>query len=193
MSLEIEVPRWKKHLPMILTMSRMAVCPVFILLLMLKDPLWGWASAILFIVASITDYFDGYYARKYKAITNMGKFMDPIADKVLVATVLIMLLPSRRIDPILVLLLLGRDILIGGVRAIAAADNVVIDAKATGKWKTGLQMISIPMILIYDDLFGFPLYLVGYSILWISVILSMISGYQYVRLYQTSRKPQKLA
>lgn len=184
---------WKKKLPMALTISRMALSPVFVGLLLLKNPVWGWVSALLFIIASVTDYFDGYYARKYSAITNMGKFMDPIADKILVASVLIMLLPSQRIDPILVLLLLGRDILIGGVRAVAAADQVVIDAKAAGKWKTGLQMISIPMILIFDDLFGIPLYQIGYTILWISVVLSLLSGYQYIRLYLESRKDKALA
>ena len=118
----------------------------------------------------------------------MGKFMDPIADKVLVATVLIMLIPTGRVRPELVLLLLARDILIGGIRSVAAADNVIIDAKAAGKWKTALQMISIPAILIATPLAGLPLYELGAILLWVSVILSIFSGYQYVQLYFQNRK-----
>lgn len=176
-----------------LTMSRILVCPFFVILLNLTAPVWGWVAALLFVAASMTDFLDGHFARKYNAISNMGKFMDPIADKILVASVLIMLLPSHRVDPILVLLLLSRDILIGGIRAVAAADQVVIDAKATGKWKTGLQMISIPMILLHDESVGTAIYRAGYIILWVSVVLSVISGYQYVRLYLDQRKPEKAA
>lgn len=182
------VPAWKRKLPMWLTLSRMAVCPPLVVLLMMEGALWGWISAAIFVVASMTDWFDGYLARKYDAVSNMGKFMDPIADKILVATVLIMLIPSGRVGPILVLLLLTRDILIGGVRSVAAADRVIIDAKAAGKWKTGLQMVSIPAILIQTPLWGIPLVEAGTVLLWMSVILSLISGYQYMALYFASRK-----
>lgn len=159
----------------------------------MDDAQWGWVAAALFILASITDWFDGYLARRYEAISNLGKFMDPIADKILVASVLIMLLPKGRVGPILVLVLLCRDILIGGIRSVAAADRVVIDAKAAGKWKTGLQMVSIPCILVYTDVFGVPLYHFGVIVLWFSVILSVLSGYQYVRLYMDSRNEAKAA
>lgn len=167
----------------------MAVCPLFVVFLSLHEPMWSTISAVLFMLASVTDYFDGYYARKFDAISNMGKFMDPIADKILVASVLIMLIPSHKVGPILVLILLARDILIGGIRSVAAADQVVIDAKAAGKWKTGLQMLSIPAILISPDVFRTEkVYQVGIVLLWSSVILSMISGYQYIRVYLDTRK-----
>jgi CDP-diacylglycerol--glycerol-3-phosphate 3-phosphatidyltransferase len=182
------IPAWKKRVPMAMTLSRIAVCPIFIVLLILKDPLWHWLAAGLFMAASATDFFDGYFARKYDAITNMGKFMDPIADKILVASVLIMLLPTGKIDPILVLLLLARDILIGGIRSIAAADNIIIDAKPTGKWKTGLQMVSIPAILIAHDDFAPDIGRLGYIVLWVSVILSVISAYQYITLFFEERQ-----
>lgn len=165
----------------------MAVCPIIVGLMGLEAHIWGWVTALLFIAASITDWFDGYFARKFNATSTMGKFMDPIADKVLVATVLIMLIPSGRVGPLLVLLLLVRDILIGGVRSVAAADRVIIDAKAAGKWKTGMQMIGIPAILIHTPLFGIPIYEIGLLLLWVSVILSLISGYQYMRMYYLSK------
>jgi CDP-diacylglycerol--glycerol-3-phosphate 3-phosphatidyltransferase len=182
------IPPWKKKLPMWLTFSRMAVCPLFIPLIHANAAWANWTAAFLFIAASITDYFDGSLARKYNAISNMGKFMDPIADKVLVATVLIMLLPIYRVSPELVILLLVRDIVIGGIRSVAAADNVIIDAKAAGKWKTAMQMVAIPLILVSYDLNGIPFTHLGELLLWISVILSIFSGYQYVRLYFENRK-----
>lgn len=180
---------WKKELPMWLTWSRMAVCPIFLFSISSHQPIWGWISAVLFMLASATDWLDGHFARRYNASSNMGKFMDPIADKVLVATVLIMLIPSHRVGPILVILLLTRDILIGGIRSIAAADQLIIDAKPAGKWKTGLQMVSIPALLLPTGaLGGLPLEVIGLGLLWISVILSLVSGYQYVQMYRESRR-----
>jgi CDP-diacylglycerol--glycerol-3-phosphate 3-phosphatidyltransferase len=188
MTMTQAIPAWKKKLPMWLTFSRMIVCPAFIPLIRAGEPWANWTAAFLFIAASITDYFDGSLARKYNAISNMGKFMDPIADKVLVATVLIMLVPGGRVGPELVLLLLCRDIIVGGIRSVAAADNVIIDAKAAGKWKTAMQMVAIPLILVSWDLGGIPFTHLGELLLWVSVILSMFSGYQYVRLYFENRK-----
>lgn len=174
-----------------LTWSRMLVCPVFVVFLSLEAPIWGWLSALLFVAASATDWFDGYFARKYNAISNLGKFMDPIADKILVATVLIMLIPSGKVGPVLVILLLTRDILIGGIRSVAAADRLIIDAKPAGKWKTALQMAAIPAILIPGDAFGdVPVNDIGGVLLWMSVILSLISGGQYIQLYMKSRGSQ---
>ena len=173
---------------MLLTWSRMAVCPLFVVFLSMQGAVWGWLAAALFVVASVTDWFDGYLARKYDAISNMGKFMDPIADKILVATVLIMLIPHQRVDTVLVILLLARDIFIGGIRSVAAADRVIIDAKAAGKWKTGLQMVAIPALLIHDPGLGLPLYEIGRVLLWVSVVLSIFSGAQYTNLYFQSRR-----
>lgn len=190
MNIATPLAPWKKKLPMWLTMSRMIVCPLFIPLIHFGGPLLDFLAALLFIAASITDYFDGSLARKYNAVSNMGKFMDPIADKVLVSTVLIMLIPTTRVGPELVLLLLARDIVIGGIRSVAAADNVIIDAKAAGKWKTAMQMVAIPLILISPDFALFPLDKLGSLLLWVSVILSIFSGYQYIRLYLENRKAE---
>lgn len=174
-----------------LTWSRILVCPFFVVFLSLSAPVWGWLAALLFILASGTDWLDGYFARKYNAISNLGKFMDPIADKILVATVLIMLIPSGKVGPLLVILLLTRDILIGGIRSVAAADRLIIDAKPAGKWKTAIQMLAIPALLVPGGaIAGFPLHEIGLVLLWVSVILSMISGYQYIQLYFTESRKQ---
>ena len=171
------------------TWSRMALCvPMAAIMLTIAAPLNGYLVAALFIVASLTDWADGHFARLYKAQSTMGKFMDPIADKILVSTVLILLVPGGRVDPILVILLLARDILIGGIRSVAAADRVIIDAKATGKWKTAIQMIAIPAVLIQTPIFGLPIAMIGAVGLWISVILSLLSGWEYIQIYNSARK-----
>jgi CDP-diacylglycerol--glycerol-3-phosphate 3-phosphatidyltransferase len=182
------LPRWKMQLPMWLTWSRMAVCPIIVaVMLSMKSDLGHWITALLFIAASITDWLDGYFARLYNAGSKMGQFMDPIADKILVASVLVMLVSQHRVGPVLVLLLLTRDIVIGGIRSVAAAENLVISAKSAGKWKTGLQMVSIPAILIGKSLFGLPIEELGLLLMWLSVALSLVSAYQYVELFRNNR------
>ncbi len=172
-----------------LTLSRIGICPFLVALLYYSEsPVSRWAAAILFILASITDWFDGALARKYQVESNMGKFMDPIADKILVASALIMLIPSGAAHPLMVLLLLVRDILIGGIRSVAAADGVVIAAKAAGKWKTGLQMVGVPALLIGTPIFSLPVPEIGNTLLWVSVVLSIFSGFEYVRIYFQERK-----
>ncbi len=184
-----ELPAWKMQLPMWLTWARMVLCLPMIAIMLLVDGPWaGYGVAALFIIASITDWLDGYYARLFNAQTTMGKFMDPIADKILVSTVLILLIPSNRVGPLVVILLLARDILIGGIRSIAAADRVIIDAKATGKWKTAMQMVAIPALLINTPLFGAPIAQFGSILLWISVLLSVISGWEYIQIFRTARR-----
>lgn len=154
----------------------------------MEKPLSGYIAAALFIIASITDWADGHYARLFNAQSTMGKFMDPIADKILVSTILILLIPGGNVGPLLVILLLVRDILIGGVRSIAAADRLIISAKATGKWKTAIQMVGIPCVLIETPVFGVPLVEIGRIALWISVVLSVVSAWEYVQMYRDSRK-----
>jgi CDP-diacylglycerol--glycerol-3-phosphate 3-phosphatidyltransferase len=181
------IPSWKHNLPMWLTYARAAVAPVIIVILLSGWIYAGWLAAIVFILASLTDWLDGVLARRYGAESNMGRFMDPIADKILVLGALLMLLDMGRVDPIMVFLFLARDIFIGGIRSVAAANNLIIDAKPFGKWKTAFQMIAIPCLLIYEPLFGLPLAEIGYFGLWISVVLSLISGAEYTVGYYRSR------
>lgn len=171
-----------------ITLSRMALVPP-IVALMFPDQLWSnLCAAGLFILASLTDYYDGYFARKYNAVSNMGKFMDPIADKVLVTSILVMLVTTAKIDPLMVIIILARDTLIGGLRSVAAADQIVIDAKPAGKWKTALQMVAIPSIMIDQLVVGVPFQKIGYWVLWVSVILSVVSGVQYYFGFLKARK-----
>ena len=147
----------------------------------------NWLCVVLFYIASITDYYDGYYARKLNAVTNLGKFLDPVADKILVTSVLVVLVFLQKVDIWMVILFISRDTLIGGIRAAASADHVIIDAQTTGKWKAALQMISIPLLMVNDLHLYFPSQKIGYCLLWFSVGLSMLSGYQYIQLYFDSK------
>lgn len=178
---------WQQKLPMWITMARIFAVPVIVAIMFPNVLYLNVVAAALFIIASISDYYDGYFARKYNAVSNMGKFMDPIADKILVTSILVMLIPTGRIDPIMVIIILARDTFIGGIRSVAAADGIVIDAKPTGKWKTALQMIAIPAVIIGDTWLKIPFEKVGYYTLWISVILSVTSGFQYYFGYLKSR------
>ncbi len=178
---------WKHNLPTVLTFSRLGLAPVILAVLMSGWSWAGWLAAVLFIIASLTDWLDGFFARKYKVESNMGRLMDPIADKILVLSAIVMLLAMGRVDPIMVFLFLARDIFIGGIRSVAAANNMVISAKPFGKWKTAFQMVAIPFLLVYEPIFKLPIADIGYYGLWVSVGLSLISGAEYTMGYYKGR------
>lgn len=176
----------KKHIPNLLTYSRIAFVPFIIWFIYLDTTESGIIACALFILASITDYYDGYFARKWGIVSNMGKFMDPVADKVLVSSTLIMLIPTDRLTTVMVIILVARDSIIDGLRSVAATQNVIISAAKMGKWKTATQMVAIPCILFNYPIFGLPIYQIGYWTLWVSVALSVLSGYHYIRGYLKS-------
>ena len=178
---------WKSRLPNFLTGLRMALTIPIAFCLFYDDFAFRFSASLLFVIASITDYFDGYFARRFNVVSTLGKLMDPIGDKVLVTATLIMLVHSAQISPLLVILLLCRDLLIGGIRTAAAADQVIIAAKSFGKWKTALQMVCIPTLILSWEPWGIPLVQISNWGLWLSVVLSTVSGIQYFWAYQ-SRK-----
>ena len=179
---------WQRNMANWLTLSRLMVTPVIMALLVYEDPLNGYVACGLFVLGSLTDWWDGYFARKYHSESNFGKLMDPICDKIMVSSTLIMMIPSGRVSAVLVVVLTMRDVLIGGVRSLAAADNVIIAARTSGKWKTAVQMIGIPLVLINTPILGVPVHRMGSWLLWISVILSIFSAVEYIRGYF---RPQK--
>ncbi len=175
-------------LPLYLTLSRILLVVPTAYFLYLGTELGHWLSALSFIAASITDYYDGYFARKLNAVSNLGKFLDPVADKILVTSVLILLLQNKLIDPWMILLFVARDTIVGGVRAAASADGIIIDAQTTGKWKAALQMIAVPMLLLNDLHPNFPNNKLGYGLLWLGVLLSLKSGFDYCKAYYVGNK-----
>lgn len=177
------------RIPLYLTLSRI-VMVIPTALFLYTDTWWGrWLAAICFIAASVTDYYDGYYARKLNAVSNLGKFLDPVADKILVTSILVLLLQKGSVDPWMIILFVTRDTIIGGIRAAAAADGVIIDAQSAGKWKAALQMVAVPMLLLNDLHPYLPNQKIGYGLLWLGVLLSLKSGYDYcLAYYKSGRK-----
>jgi len=165
------------NLPNKLTIARMLVVPIFIVVLMLE---YYVISAVIFILASLTDMFDGMIARKYNLVTNFGKIMDPLADKILVVAALVCLVQLGDVPAWMVIIILAREFTVTGLRTAAAAQGIVIAAGTTGKIKTILQMIAIPALLLQN----WPFYYIGFPfaqiMLWASLIMTVISGVEYV-------------
>lgn len=161
-----------------ITLARVILVPVFIILIMasqipglaglvadgtISQNVLNWCALAVFIIASMTDFLDGYIARKYNMISNFGKFMDPLADKLLVCSALICLLALGRINVFLVLIIIARDFIISGFRLVASDKGVVIAANMWGKVKTTMQMVMIGFMIPNLPLFY-----------WICVILSWV-------------------
>ena len=142
-------------------------------------PVQDFIAAILFIVASCTDWLDGYYARKLDLVTNFGKFLDPLADKLLVMSAFIPMVGFGTIPSWMVIVILAREFAVLGLRLVAVEYGEVIAASPIAKWKTAAQMVALILLLFYNVPFGkdgFPLAMI---ILWIAVILTIISGWDY--------------
>ncbi len=136
------------NLPNKLTILRVIMIPFFLAFLMLPLPGGKWVAFALFVVASLTDWFDGYLARKYNLVTNFGKFMDPLADKLLVCSALIAFVGMGRIASWIVIVIIARDFIISGFRLVAADKGVVIAAGWWGKVKTAIQMVMICVVIL---------------------------------------------
>lgn len=175
------------NLPNILTLLRIAIIPVVCVCIYLGDPLSSFIAVLLFAIASITDWFDGYLARRRNLVSLTGKFLDPLADKLLVMASLIMLVPMGRISATLVIIILAREFAVMGLRSVAAGEGMIIEAGQGGKFKTAFQMTGLLGLLIHyeyevDFLFAEPRLNFHYIGLWLivfSVIFSLVSAYQY--------------
>ena len=179
--------------PNILTLIRIAFVPLIVGLLFIQESKWDLTAALIFAAASITDYFDGYLARTQKIETIYGKLMDSLADKFLVVSSLIMLQHLSRIHPIVVILLICRELAITGLRALASAEGVIISASSSGKWKTALQMVAIGFIMAGPSLFELPLYPIGMVLLYLSLAMSLWSAKDYVvGFFKGLRESRKL-
>lgn len=168
------------NLPNKLTILRTIMIPVFIVFLYI--PNWGMAgriaAATVFILASITDFLDGKIARKYNLVTNFGKFMDPLADKLLVCSALIALVDLNRIDAWIVIIIIAREFIISGFRLVASDNGVVIAASYWGKFKTTFQMIMIILLVLNLD---YPYSnVVNLVFIYIALALTVISLIDYL-------------
>ena len=170
------------NFPNLLTSFRILLIPVFIILFLVPDSTRSILAAIVFLVAALTDWLDGYLARKWQQVTKLGKLLDPVADKLLVLAALILLVDFQRVESWLVIILIGREIAMTGLRAIASTDGIVIPAEKTGKYKLFLQATAIVLLILdYKVPLNFRLW--GNVMLWISMVLALVSMVQYAIHY----------
>lgn len=167
----------------ILTLSRIAAIPLVVVVMWLDRPWSPWVAVFLFAAAAITDWFDGYFARRYHQISRLGRFLDPIADKLLVAAVLVMMVQSGPLSGVHVfaaLIILAREILVSGLREFLAELRVGLPVSQLAKWKTTVQMLAIAFLLA-DGAAGPMVTMIGLWLIWIAAGLTLITGYDYLR------------
>ena len=166
------------NLPTVLTLSRIVLIPFFVLSVY-NHPVLG---ALIFSIASITDFLDGYLARRSGQITKFGIIMDPLADKFLVISALIVLVDMERLSAAMAIILIVREFLVTGLRVVALSKDIVIPAEMGGKLKTGAQITAILCLILMGsiiDKLPLDLYDIGIVFIWIALILSVTSGVQY--------------
>ena len=184
------------NVPNTLTMFRIFIIPV-IMVMLIHEGFWiNLFTGILFLIASLTDIVDGYIARKYNLITNLGKILDPLADKLLVLTALIMLIPLGRVPAWMVAVIVLRETGVTSLRAVAAADGTVIAASFLGKYKNMFQVIATLFLIVHhtyqvitinDFTISFDFHDAGILVMWIALVFTVWSGIDYFfKLYRLS-------
>lgn len=182
------IDMWKQvgqesiNVPNLLTLTRILLIPVFVVLFATPDPGRSITAAIVFVVAAVTDLLDGYLARRSGQVTKLGKLLDPIADKLLVLSALILLVNVDRVSALVAILIIAREVAVTGIRAIAAGEGMIIAAETTGKYKMALQVIAIVMLILEGTALSVlgNLHLAGIVTLYLSLVLGYVSGAQYV-------------
>jgi cardiolipin synthase (CMP-forming) len=183
-------------LPNLLTLSRIAAIPLVIITFYLPAPYGPWIGCVLFALAGFTDWLDGQLARLWQQQSELGRFLDPIADKLLVAAILFMLAALQRVSPTTIfpaLVILSREILVSGLREHLASVRVRVPSSRLAKWKTGIQMGAIGVLLVGDAGPDFlPVRLIGEVMLWFAAALTLVTGYDYLRaglIHMTNETP----
>jgi CDP-diacylglycerol--glycerol-3-phosphate 3-phosphatidyltransferase len=162
-----------------ITVGRIVMIAPTVAFLHSPEPWAGWTAMVLFVIAGISDVIDGYLARLYGQVSVVGAFLDPLADKLMVMAVMVMLIPLDRIPAWLVVVLLARELVITGLRGIASAEGIIISASAGGKYKTAYQMVGLSFLLIHYVYLGVNCHWVGLVLMYVSTGISLWSGWDY--------------
>ncbi|PKN41903.1 MAG: CDP-diacylglycerol--glycerol-3-phosphate 3-phosphatidyltransferase [Deltaproteobacteria bacterium HGW-Deltaproteobacteria-18] len=168
------------NVPNALTVFRIMAVPFIIALLYFPTPTTCLLATIFFLVAILTDLADGFWARKYNQVTNFGKFLDPLADKILIASVLIMLVELNWVPAWIAIIVIIRELLVTGLRAIAADKGQVIAADKYGKMKTIMQSVALVPLIYHYPFFGIDTAALGFLLLLVAVVLTLYSGWNYL-------------
>lgn len=167
------------NVPNTITMLRVTVIPVLFFLLLSPGETGSLVIATLFVIAALTDFLDGYVARKYEIVTVMGKYLDPIADKLIINAAMILMIPIGRIPAWIVAVIITRDFVVDGIRTIASSEGSVIQASMLGKQKTICQVFAVSALMIHYPFLGVDAHVVGTVILYLALVLSVWSGMEY--------------
>lgn len=173
------------NVPNLLSISRILAVPVFIILMLEPSPLRALSAGIVFSLASATDWLDGHLARKWGQVTKTGKLLDPIADKILIMSALVILVEIRSdvVHSWIAIVIIGREFAVTGLRAIASSEGIIIPAETTGKYKVGAQIIAVLALLLDYYLSREWLRDLGSYALWIAMFLSVYSAIIYFKMY----------
>ena len=171
------------NLPNTLTGIRLACIPLVLVCLTFPGRLGSFLAALFFGLAFITDFLDGFYARRMGAVTVLGKFLDPLADKILVAGTMIMLIPLGRIPAWMVVVIIAREMAVTGLRGIAVNEGLVIQASVWGKYKTVFQAVALVFLCLHHPYYGFDIQRVGLVLFWAAFALTVWSGWDYFRQF----------
>jgi CDP-diacylglycerol--glycerol-3-phosphate 3-phosphatidyltransferase len=154
-----------------------------VILLFFPHKITSFLAALVFSLASISDLLDGYLARRKQMVTTFGQFLDPLADKLIVSAALIMLIPLGRVPAWMVLVIVGRELAITGLRGVAVSEGKVIGADKLGKKKMVFQIVAILGLLLHYDYYGINFHVIGMFFLWLAVVLTLWSGFNYFRSF----------
>jgi CDP-diacylglycerol--glycerol-3-phosphate 3-phosphatidyltransferase len=175
--------------PNLVTMGRVALIPLILLFIDNFSPLRTFIAAVLYLVSAATDALDGYLARSRGQVSVLGKFLDPLADKLIVTAVLVVMVSLGRVPAWIVIVMIARDLAVNGLRSVASAEGLVIAASEGGKVKTALQLVALMFLLVH---FRYPVlgldisidyHVAGMGVLYVSLVMSVMSGIDYVRKF----------
>ncbi|MDR1241289.1 MAG: CDP-diacylglycerol--glycerol-3-phosphate 3-phosphatidyltransferase [Deltaproteobacteria bacterium] len=171
------------NLPTWLTISRIGLTPVIVALLYFPNRIFCLVATVLYLIASASDFFDGHIARNTRQVTSIGKFLDPLADKILNCSLLIMLVQLDRVQAWVVIVIVCRELVVTGLRAIVAEDGYVMGADRFGKLKTVLQGAALAPLTLHYEWFGINLSRPGEVLLYFALVLTVFSGVNYLYNY----------
>jgi CDP-diacylglycerol--glycerol-3-phosphate 3-phosphatidyltransferase len=173
-------------LPNALTIIRVVAIPIILILLFYPERIYQLITAFFFLLVAVTDTVDGYLARRSGIVTTLGKFLDPLADKLLIVTALIALIPAREIPVWMVIVIVGREIAVTGLRGIAVSQEIVIAASALGKYKTVFEVASIFFLIFKEEFLSIDFHQVGMVLLWVALVMAVLSGIDYFKKFINS-------
>ncbi|MBT8406656.1 MAG: CDP-diacylglycerol--glycerol-3-phosphate 3-phosphatidyltransferase [Deltaproteobacteria bacterium] len=168
------------NLPNTLSLFRIGCIPLLVILLFFPQTT-SFLAALVFALASISDLLDGFVARRHQLVTTFGQFLDPLADKLIVSAALIMLIPLGRVPAWMVVVIIGRELAIMGLRSVAVSEGKVISADNLGKQKMVFQTVAILGLLLHYEYYGVDFHAIGMFFLWLAVVITLWSGFNYFR------------